>query len=1388
MIAGGFGFRNSIDQILNIMLFDKSVFIFFFAWFGSITASGSYETFTVGLTGVEASETITIFEKSKDITGNITLAGKVTTANDADNITFWTSADGKDYEAYTAATSVKYGDTLYVKFQGTNGYVYTAKATEAGTAHVDGTVVDAKGRMEVAAEKDEDGRTIYVGYFTVTNVYEASTITLTAVAKDASTVTLDAVSGDGAAKSISYSKDNGANYVAGTSFTAAVGDTTIVKFVGADDYNYTVTVDGNDALVNGKNTALIEKTGGEYKFTVTGVSADTTITITPALKGYTFVIVDDEDAGFTPLLTFKVTSLKDDKDKNITLAAAATKAINDQGITFAPRKTGYYFDSKYYNKDTEVAADAANHDWTIDALAPTGATTTLVVHYSPDVYTIEYFDSEQKDSDGNIDFANAGTAVATQSETYGNKKPSNKAGAIDAVRTAYAAHEASTGYKFAKAWRIYEAEYYDAKGNKIADLTDVKSPKVKYVSRGVVDDLAVFSSDLSTTHGGSVYVVPVYEDASYTVNFAVGNAWSDFAKGSNSSMTIKASEMDKALPESMFSAVGYDFAGWALSATDSGADVSTYGDVFLTKSFASSVTLYATFALHPYTITYHDLQSATPDTETYTYGTSHDLTDPAAMSGFAFDGWYYDAEYKKAVSYNTSTGKYYIPATSTGDINVYAKYVASDITIIYDPNYSDATAKKVEQKVKNNIKATLTKNSFTRDNYEFAGWALNTDGAVTYLDQADVAFTSAQATDGKVSLFAVWAASGTEYTVTLDLNGGKATATDGAITGWTKADSTYSAKYTYGTATTYPTLPTADDIKLDNYELAGWTLVGSGEAVTSISGMKGNFTLKAKWAGKTFKVTYDSNSSKLSKNTKVSGKMNAVNVKYGDTWAPLDSAFTANGYTFQGWAKTADSTTAISMAPSAWEYTEDQTLYAIWKAESEVLYLYSAYGKIDETSYKLGTHTVASSGLDVFSYAFDDVTTKKVALPTKDQMDPDANGLTFKGWYKSAVDAYGNPTYKPGSKKASQVAIGDDTVYVAKWVGNYTVTFHNGTDEVSQKIKLDKSTSLKANKFKESGYIFTGWDIDGDGVVDFKNKAKVTNTILNTALGGEPELLDYDLYAVFVPTEKTYNLTVLDESGSVLETTTFNYKKGLATKKVTALGKSLSSNFNYFVDSVTGKKVSKIKAKTAGDQTFILVEKAKVVKTTLVFDKNAPSGVKVTGSVSKKTVKSTAEIVKNVGKFKAKGLTVDYFTDKATNLRYYVTPNGSMYLNAGITHDGAHITDTYVGGKVTLTAHWTNEEPTVYYYYYNLGAADANLNIDYAYSTLTAQANVNGCKVFRDVWLLFDDAYVLPTPTRAGYKFAGWTEQNASGSYVKTTAAITSATTRNLVATWTPIE
>ena len=105
-------------------------------------------------------------------------------------------------------------------------------------------------------------------------------------------------------------------------------------------------------------------------------------------------------------------------------------------------------------------------------------------------------------------------------------------------------------------------------------------------------------------------------------------------------------------------------------------------------------------------------------------------------------------------------------------------------------------------------------------------------------------------------------------------------------------------------------------------------------------------------------------------------------------------------------------------------------------------------------------------------------------------------GYLFQGWNP---DASGDAVYTDGQKVTDIAGAGETLPLYAIWKAiTYYVGYNaNGGSGsmANQDFKYDTAENLNSNAFSRTGYLFAGWDADGDGDVDYGDGASVKNLL-----------------------------------------------------------------------------------------------------------------------------------------------------------------------------------------------------------------------------------------------------------------------------------------------------
>ncbi len=290
----------------------------------------------------------------------------------------------------------------------------------------------------------------------------------------------------------------------------------------------------------------------------------------------------------------------------------------------------------------------------------------------------------------------------------------------------------------------------------------------------------------------------------------------------------------KALDGNRYVREGYTFSGWSVVP---GGEVA-YAEQQVVSGLAAvdndEVHLYAVWMPKAYQILYENMDGAenAPDnpTEFNIVNNMFTLHDPIGKMGYTFDGWYSDSSFTKRVSGT-------IILNALHDWRFYAKWNPNPYTVTFDSCLGDTVPVETELMMYDepaNLTLLSEMRNFKKPGYTFAGWSLERDGEVTYMDGQNV---KNLAGEGNVTLYAVWDLN--VFTITYDLGVGGESHVN---------PESYSIEN--------------DDVKLEapvakeGYQFLGW-YDGDTQVSEIVKGTQKDFHLKAKWGyGGTFNLKY----------------------------------------------------------------------------------------------------------------------------------------------------------------------------------------------------------------------------------------------------------------------------------------------------------------------------------------------------------------------------------------------------------------------------------------------------------------------------------------------------------------------------------------------------
>ncbi len=553
--------------------------------------------------------------------------------------------------------------------------------------------------------------------------------------------------------------------------------------------------------------------------------------------------------------------------------------------------------------------------------------------------------------------------------------------------TLYAVWENSFAIKYISDDLTYLEDSYTYGKKKTLDTT-IKTTKPGYTFGGWYNAAGKKLTEISKTSTGDVVLTAKWTANTYKIKYNKNVSTGVTGKVADGKFTYDAA---KVLATNAYKRPGYKFLGWN---TDKTAETALYADGEAVTNLATSgtVILYAIWTPTTYTMSFDPLCAAEDISGgeiadiTYSYSkTSGETLSKPEREGYTFVGWYKEINYKTQVKSTKGL---------SADLTVYAKW-NTKYDIHFDANGGTGSMNNIAN-VEYAKAKELTANKFKYKDVSgneiaaFMGWDTDSAGTtVVYTNKQKISYPSAmEKADGKfvLNLYAVWE---NEWAVNYETNGGVLPA-DTALT------------YVYKTGITKLPTPTKD-----GYTFSGWYKDKNFKTkVTSISKTSTkDVTLYAKWTAKSYTVTFNVNAPEGSKAT---GKTNKQSLKYGTSKALTKNGFKVTGYTFLGWATSADATepefTNAQKVSDFGAYESKITLYAVWEL-TEYKVTYKMAGVMDDV---VETYTIKTG------YTL-------MEAPTK-------LGYTLQGFF----------TDNKFKKKAENLKVGttgDKVIYV-KWTQN----------------------------------------------------------------------------------------------------------------------------------------------------------------------------------------------------------------------------------------------------------------------------------------------------------------------------------------------------------------
>lgn len=467
-------------------------------------------------------------------------------------------------------------------------------------------------------------------------------------------------------------------------------------------------------------------------------------------------------------------------------------------------------------------------------------------------------------------------------------------------------------------------------------------------------------------------------------------------------------------------------------------------------------------------------------------------------------------------------------------------------------------------------------------------------------------------------------------------------------------------------------------------------------------------------------------------------------------------------------------------------------------------------------TYNIGYNLNGGSVIGNPSFYNVDTNTFTLSNPTK-------TGYTFLGWTGSNGDT---PQKTVTLNKDST----GDRSYIANWKANtYSVVFNSngGSGTMPNQVHTyGSSLALSQNKFTKTGYNFAGWNTKPDGSgTNYSDGQSVTNLSstqsANVTLYAKWSVSNYSI---------SYNLNGgINPSNAPIS---FNINSGAITLPTpTRTGHTFEGWFDN--SSFTGTAITSIPSGSTGNKTYY----AKWAVNTYYLD---VSGV-LDGVSEYNTVGYGTFDVYIDGVLKAQGAS-DYYTRHPYGTSYEIknivptighhyvgVHSGSLKGTIGAGHTTVRLalnTNTYNvvynanggSGSTATSTHKYGEAKTLTPngfsktgYSFAGWATSASGNVVYSnsqsVSNLTATNggtvnlyakwtpvnysityNLNGGSISgqKTSYTIETSTFTLPTPSRTGYLFSGWTGSNGSTPSKSVSISKGSTGDKSYTANWTP--
>lgn len=299
------------------------------------------------------------------------------------------------------------------------------------------------------------------------------------------------------------------------------------------------------------------------------------------------------------------------------------------------------------------------------------------------------------------------------------------------------------------------------------------SPNNLPVTKGTKYNLAYDRGDnFKYSAGGTVWFVVDASGATkkfwlqdpvefYSVNFGYGDGCDEFTAKDGDENDLVSGNTYVAGIELTFTQTkkdGYTFVGWNTAADGSGSSLGT-GSSYTVASLSADVNVYAIYTENKTAITittdgHGTITNPDPNESPYSLGVATtQAINASASTGYHWNTWTVSGTAALGTTATTASNTAKGNGTNGGTGTVTATFSPNTYRVQFHRNGGAGVV--VYQDFTYDVAQNLTANSYTRTGYNFAGWALTTDGAVTYANGAEVSNLTTT-NEGTFHLYAKW--------------------------------------------------------------------------------------------------------------------------------------------------------------------------------------------------------------------------------------------------------------------------------------------------------------------------------------------------------------------------------------------------------------------------------------------------------------------------------------------------------------------------------------------------------------------------------------------------------------------------------------------------------